>query len=69
MYLAETDWKQGLLSKPKLKLYKHFQHELKTEPYVINVYNKFQRSLIAKLRRGILQLQVESGRFNQIIRE
>lgn len=38
----------------------------KLEPYVKNVRNKYERSLIAKLRCGILQLNVELGRFGQI---
>ena len=35
------------------------------EPYINLVSNKFERSLIAKFRCGILQLNVELGRFNQ----
>jgi len=36
------------------------------EPYINQVSNKFERSPIAKVRCGILQLHVELGRFNQI---
>ena len=35
------------------------------EPYINLVSSKFERSLIAKLRCGIFQLNVELGRFNQ----
>jgi len=43
----------------------HFKSNYKMEPYINLVSNTFERSLIAKLRCGILQLNVELGRFNQ----
>jgi len=43
----------------------HFKSNYEMESYINLVSNKFERSLIAKLRCGILQLNVELGRFNQ----
>ena len=43
----------------------HFKSNYEMEPYINLVSNKFERSLIAKLRCGILQLNVELGCFNQ----
>ena len=37
---------------------------MQTKPYIFKITNKYERSLLAKLRSGILQLHVESGRFN-----
>ena len=44
----------------------HFKYNYEMEPCVNLINNKFERSRIAKLRCGILQLNVELGRFNQI---
>jgi len=57
--------KNYLKHKPKLRQYVHFKSNYEMEPYINLVSNKFERSLIAKLRCGILQLNVELGRFNQ----
>ena len=65
MELAQNDWKELILTKPKLRTYIKFKKELGIEKYVLNIRNKYERSMIAKLRCGILQLHVESGRFNQ----
>ena len=65
MELAQNDWKELILTKPKLRTYIKFKKELGIEKYVLDIRNKYERSMIAKLRCGILQLHVESGRFNQ----
>ena len=65
MELAQNDWKELILTKPKLRNYIKFKKELGIEKYVLNIRNKYERSVVAKLRCGILQLHVESGRFNQ----
>ena len=43
----------------------HFKSNYELEPYINLVSNKFEWSLIAKLRCDILQLNVELGCFNQ----
>ena len=44
----------------------HFKSNYEMEPCVNLINNKFERSRIAKLRCGILQLNVELGWLNQI---
>jgi hypothetical protein len=41
-------------------------HKFSTEPYVKNILNRGHRSTIAQLRSGILPLQIETGRYQQI---
>ena len=64
MALTEQEWKTSANNKPKLRTYIKFKKNTQTEPYVFKLTNKYERSLLAKLRSGILQLHVESGRFN-----
>lgn len=63
--LAYNEWKELVIGKPKLRTYVKFKKELCIEKYILNIRNKYERSMVAKLRCGILQLHVESGRFNQ----
>ena len=56
-----------MLSKPKLRSYVKFKSEYKTESYIVNIRNRCQRSIIAKLRCGILQLHIETGRFDRTL--
>ena len=63
--IAQEDWKIFVNSKPKLRTYIKFKDKLETTDYVKDVLSKYDRSLLAKFRCGILQLHIESGRFNQ----
>ena len=63
---AEKEWKEVVEKKPKLRTFKTFKGDCKTSDYVKWTINRFDRSLFAKFRSGILQLRVESGRFNNI---
>ncbi len=62
---AEKEWQKNLSSKPKLRSYVKFKDSLSTSHYVSKIHNRYTRSMIAKLRSGILQLHVETGRYNQ----
>ncbi len=53
-------------TKPKLRTFKLFKKDCETSVYVKGCMNKCQRSLLAKFRCGILQLKVETGRFERI---
>ena len=64
--IAETTWKQDVLSKPKLRTYVKFKNELTVSDHVKFVFNRYERSLLSKFRCGILQLHIETGRFNQV---
>ncbi len=61
--LVAERWRQSVLSKPKLRTYKLFKHDLKAEDYVNCLMTRLQRSTFAKLRCGILPIQIEVGRF------
>ena len=60
---AET-WKENILTKPKLRTYITFKDEYGTENYVKYCSSRFQRSLLAQIRCGILPIRIEVGRFN-----
>ena len=45
----------SMITKPKLRNYVMDKTEFKTENYVHSIFRKFDRSLIAKLRYGILK--------------
>ena len=63
--VAEQEWKIAINSKPKLRTYIKFKKNFHIEPYIKITTNRYERSLLAKLRCGILQLHIETGRFNQ----
>ena len=60
---AETDWKEEIRKKPKLRSYRQFKKCFETQNYVTQNLSKYQRSLTAKLCLGILPLALETGRF------
>ena len=64
--IIEKEWKTQINNKPKLRTYKLYKKNYKTSDYVINTLNRFNRSMLAKFRTGILQLRVETGRFTQM---
>ena len=69
LLLAEDKWKLDTSRKPKLRTYTKFKNSFKTESYISKLVYKPDRSIVAKLRCGILQLHVETGRFTQTILE
>ena len=52
--------------KPKLRYYNLFKPDLSQEEYLSLNIPKYQRSLFAQFRGGVLHLQVEIGRFRKI---
>ena len=65
----ENEWQNLTLSSPKLRTFKLFKNEYKTEPYVIKIHNRAHRSVFAQLRCGILPLKIETGRYTNIPKE
>jgi hypothetical protein len=62
-----TEWKQHVLSKPKLRTYMKFKAEYGVEQYVLNqTLTRRERSLFSQLRFGILPLKIETGRYYRI---
>ena len=71
LLLAYTDtWKTSVVSMPKLRTYKLFKREFKTEAYVkASVLNTRQRSAISKMRNSTYPLEIELGRYRGILVE
>ena len=59
-----TNWWNEVQNKPKLRTYMLFKSSFGTEDYVNSYLTKYQRSLFAQLRCGVLPIQVEVGRFS-----
>ena len=62
-------WKRDILQKSKLQVYKEYKTECITENYCHINLKPHQRSLIAKLRLGVLPINVEIGRFTNTQRD
>ena len=59
-----NQWWDRIDNKPKLVLYKQIKSVYETENYVSLCLKRGQRSMLAKLRLGILPINVELGRYN-----
>jgi len=62
----QTDWDNLVKRKPKLRTYARIKTNFEVEKYVLLNLDRHQRSNLAQLRCGILPLQVELGRFNNV---
>ena len=49
----------------KLRTYKLFKSEYKTEPYVLRVMGKCQRRALALFRMGVAPIRLETGRYER----
>ena len=61
-----NEWERLLPTKPKLRTYIKFKSEFKTEEYVCACLPRYERSLLAQFRSGILPLRIETGRFRNL---
>jgi len=59
----EIDWKEEIKTKPKLRTFCTFKTEFGTEKYLTFNLERYERSLLAQLRIGILPLHIETGRY------
>ena len=60
--LHQNNWLNDVNMKPKLRTYKLFKEIAEIEPYIASNLPRYQRSLLAQLRFGILPLSIETGR-------
>ena len=60
--LYQINWLNDVNMKPKLRTYKLFKEKAEIEPYIACNLPRYQRSLLAQLRFGILPLRIETGR-------
>ena len=56
-------WTTSVENLPKLRTYRLFKQGPSTEKYIILNLSRHERSLLAQLRCGILQLRIETGRY------
>ena len=59
-----TKWQEDIRQKPKLRTYILFKSQLEAEHYVTSIIPRWERSVFAKLRCGILPLHIETGCYN-----
>ncbi len=64
-----VNWASSIKDKPKLDFLAILKPALGVEPFVKLNMSKYERSLLAQLRYGILPLQLETGRYNNEARE
>ena len=64
-----ASWKVSLELKPKLELFRNIKDTPIVENYCKVNLTRGQRSSIAKLRLGVLPIEIEIGRYNSIPRE
>ena len=69
MSMYRLQWFEVIQSKPKLHMYVNFKREYGVEKYCEISMKRSQRSTIAKLRLGILPINVEIGRYSSTPRE
>ena len=50
----------------KLRTYRTFKHEYKSESYISNVIPRMHRSAYAKFRCGVAPLRIETGRYERL---
>ena len=56
-------WREKVDSSPKLRTYKLFKESFGAEKYLLINCDKYERSLLAQFRCGILPIRVETGRY------
>ena len=58
-----SQWRNSIAQTPKLGTYKLFKNAHTTDQYILLNLQKNERSMLAQLRCGILQLRIETGRY------
>ena len=61
----KIEWQDKIIEKTKLRVYKTFKSELKTEQYVSSNISRSERSFFSQIRFGILPIHVDTGRFTR----
>ena len=59
-----VDWSNKIQTVSKLRTYREFKSEFKTEKYLLSNMTKLEKSHFAQFRCGILPLRVETGRYS-----
>ena len=64
--LYEEVWRECVENKPKLRTYKSIKNNFEGESYLKVNLCKYKRSLMARLRCGILPLELETSRYQGV---
>lgn len=62
-------WRNAVISNAKTLLYREIKTSYNVEYYVHRTHNRRNRSLIARLRAGCLDLEIERGRWRGVTRD
>ena len=62
--LEKQNWVDSVMNKPKLDFLASIKPAYCIEPYLKLNIPRYERSLLSQLRYGILQIQLETGRYN-----
>ena len=65
-YIHTFDWGIDRYKSQKLRYYNLYKYEKSPEEYLYFNISKYQRSLFAQFRCGILPLEIEIGRYSNI---
>ena len=65
----KLNWSNRIKEKSKLDFLTSIKSDMGVEPFVKMNISRYERSLLAQLRYGILQIQLETGRYNNESRE
>ncbi len=65
----KVNWSNQIKAKSKLYILASIKTELGVEPFVRLNISRYERSILAQLRYGILQIQLETGRYSNEKRE
>lgn len=63
---AQNEWRVAIADKPKLRTYCKIKNNLEPSTHVKCTVNKGARSLLTRLRLGVLPLHIEYGRYYQV---
>ena len=66
---CQEDWLKNVSMKPKLRSYVMLKNIFKSERFVKMAHSKMSCSIFPQLRLGILPLEIETGRFQNISSE
>ena len=69
MQVHASTWNTEVANKPKLYMLAQYKKHYITEKYCSLNLKRSHRSLIAKLRLGILPIRIETGRYNGLYRK
>ena len=59
-------WQREVEVVPKLRYYNMFKGSYAVENFVVSIQNRKKRSILSQFRYSILQLRLETGRFQDI---